>query len=386
MSKRDYYAVLGVAKNASTDEIKRSYRKMAMKHHPDRNREDKNAQAKFQEIQEAYAVLSDAKKRAAYDQLGHEGVASAGAGGFNGFNVKDVGDIFGDIFGAQGDGIFGDIFGRQGTRRGRSSGQRGADLVYELHITLEEAFHGVVKEIKISAPAVCSSCRGSGARKGSGPVKCAKCDGSGVSSMQHGFITMQQPCSTCRGQGTVIKDPCPQCHGQGRVQERKTLSVKIPAGVDNGDRIRLTGEGEAGRNGGSSGDLYVQIHVKKHPIFHREGTDLLTEVPISFDVAVLGGQIDIPTLEGHVSLKIPAETQTGKMFRLRGKGIKSIRRHAPGDLLCRVVVETPIRLNEEQRDRLKSFFKLLSEDQVNHSPKSLSWVDNVKNFFHKMRH
>ena len=380
MSKQDYYAVLGVAKSASPAEIKKAYRKLAMKHHPDRNPGDKTAEVKFKEIQQAYAVLSNPQKRSAYDQFGHAGVGgNGGFGGAGGFNFEDVGDIF--------DNIFGDIFGGgkgASSRRQRSRQQRGSDLVYELNLTLEEVFHGVVKEIKIATLVTCKLCKGFGTEQGSDPKTCPVCQGSGMSRVQHGFLTMEQTCSRCRGQGTIIENPCQKCHGQGRVQERKTLSVKIPVGVNTGDRIRLTGEGEAGINGGATGDLYVQVRVRKHDIFERHENDLVSEVPISFMTAALGGEVDIPTLDGHVKLKIPPETQTGKLFRLRGKGIKSIRRHAPGDLLCRIMVETPVRLNNAQKEALKKFSDELLKDNVDHSPRTLSWLDNVKKFFHKI--
>jgi molecular chaperone DnaJ len=382
MSKRDYYEILGVPKSTTAAEIKKAYRKLAMKWHPDRNPGDKTAEIKFKEVQEAYAVLSNPQKRSAYDQFGHAGVGGNGGfggfGGAGGFNFDGVSDIF--------DNIFGDIFGggRSGGKRQRTQKRKGSDLAYELTLTLEEVFHGVVKEIKVVTHVNCKVCHGSGAAKGSSPVTCPFCQGTGMSRVQHGFLTMEQTCSKCHGQGTVIKNPCVKCHGQGRVQERKTLSVKVPAGVDNGDRIRLTGEGEVGMNGGPAGDLYVQIRVRKHDLFERQDSDLLSEIPVSFVTAALGGEVEIPTLDGHVVLKIPPETQTGKLFRLRGKGIKSMRRHAPGDLLCHVVIETPVRLSGAQKKLLKEFADNLSKDKVDHSPRTVSWLDSVKRFFHKI--
>lgn len=371
-TKRDYYEILGVAKNASDEEIKKSFRRLAMKHHPDRNPNDKVAEAKFKEAKEAYDILSNASKRAAYDQFGHAGVdQSFGGGAGGGFGFGDLGDIFGDIFG--------DILGGGG--RGRARAQQGSDLLYDLVLTLEQAVHGLTQEIQVPTWVTCDTCHGSGAKKGSGPVTCTQCRGTGQVRIQHGFLAVQQPCSACHGSGQVIKDPCPSCRGQGRIQQAKKLSVKIPAGVDNGDRIRLAGEGEAGLHGASSGDLYVQIRVKEHPLFHREGNDLYSEVPLDFTLAVLGGEIEIPTLAGSVKLSIPAETQSGNQFRLRGKGVKALRSGVTGDLICRVVVETPVKLSEEQKVLLRQFQESLKSDGKNHSPRSGSWFDAVKDFF-----
>ncbi|HLD17177.1 MAG TPA: molecular chaperone DnaJ [Coxiellaceae bacterium] len=371
--KRDYYEVLGVSRGVNEADLKKAYRKLAMKHHPDRNPDNKEAEAQFKEVQEAYAVLSDPQKRKIYDQMGHEGLnASGGPGGFGGFG--DVGDIFGDL----GD-IFGDIFG--GSRGGRSRGpQRGADLAYEVDLPLEEAIHGMGKTIHIPTWVGCKTCHGSGAKKDSGPVTCDTCHGSGHMRIQHGFIAMQQPCSKCHGTGKIIKDPCSTCHGQGRVKESKTLSVKIPAGVDTGDRIRLSGEGEAGMNGAPPGDLYVQIHVRKHPLFHRDGNDLHLEIPISFSVAALGGEITIPTFDGKVSLKIPAETQSGRVFRLRGKGVKGVR-GGQGDMLCHVTVETPAKLTEEQRKLLEQWEASLQTSPEKHHPHSTNFFTQLRSFF-----
>lgn len=370
MTKKDYYQVLGVARNASEEEIKKSYRKLAMKYHPDRNPDDKEAEAKFKEAKEAYEILSDSRKRSAYDQFGHAGVDPSMGGGPQGF---DIGDIFGDI-----SDIFGDIFGGGG---GRSRSQRGSDLMYNLELSLEEAVHGKSVEIRVPTWIGCHDCSGSGAKKGTGPTQCKSCSGIGQVRVQHGFFTVQQTCPNCHGRGSVIQTPCPSCRGQGRVQQHKTLSVKIPPGVDMGDRIRLSGEGEAGANGAAPGDLYVQVHIRPHPIFTRNASDLHCEVPIDFSIAALGGELEVPTLDGKVILKIPAETQSGKQFRLRGKGVRSARGGGTGDLFCRVVVETPVSLNQEQKQLLEQFANSLKQDGGKHSPKSKNWFDGVKRFF-----
>ncbi len=343
MSKRDYYEVLGVSRDVNEADLKKAYRRLAMKHHPDRNQDNAESEARFKEAKEAHDVLSDAQKRAAYDQFGHAGVdpsAGAGAGGFGG-------DPFGDIFGD----VFGDIFG--GGRRGGSRVQRGSDLRYNLELSLEDAVAGTSVNIRVPTLVNCETCAGSGAKKGTGATTCTTCGGVGQVRMQQGFFSVQQTCPNCRGQGKTISDPCTDCHGQGRTQKHKTLSVKVPAGVDNGDRIRLAGEGEAGEQGGPSGDLYVQIQVKPHPIFRREENDLMCEMPISIGTATLGGELEVPTLRGRLKLKIPAETQSGKVFRMRGKGVRSVRGGAAGDLLCRVSVETPVNLNSRQK---RSFY------------------------------
>ncbi len=376
MAKEDYYKILGIARTASEVEIKKSYRRLAMKYHPDRNKDNSaEAEIKFKEIKEAYEVLSDPKKRSAYDQFGHAGVDNSfgGAGGFSG--AESFSDIFGDVFG--------DIFGGGGRQRSGGA-QRGADLRYNLELTLEEAVHGTEATVKVPVMVKCDECGGSGAKKGSAPVTCTTCHGHGQVRMQQGFFSIQQTCPTCHGSGQKIKDPCRKCHGQGRVQETKTLSVKVPAGVDTGDRIRLAGEGEAGVMGGPAGDLYVQIHVKEHPIFTREGADLYCEVPINFPTACLGGELEVPTLDGKVKLKIPAETQTGKLFRLRGKGVKPVRGGPAGDLICRVVIETPVKLNKEQRELLEKLRESLSGGGKHHSPQEHSWTDSVKSFFDKL--
>jgi molecular chaperone DnaJ len=370
MAKEDFYTLLNVNKNASDAEIKKSYRRLAMKYHPDRNTSaPEKAEKKFKEIKEAYEILSNAKKRAAYDQFGHAGV-DASMGGGQGAGAEGFGDIFGDVFG--------DIFG--GSRQ-QSHAQRGSDLRYNLELSLEEAVGGTETKIRVPILSSCGECHGSGAKKGSAPVKCGTCNGLGQVRMQQGFFSVQQSCPTCQGSGQKIKDPCRQCHGQGRVQESKTLSVKIPAGVDTGDRIRLANEGEAGEHGAPAGDLYVQVEVKEHAIFTREEAHLYCEVPISFSTACLGGEIEVPTLDGKVKLKIPAETQTEKLFRLRGKGVKPVRGGALGDLLCRVRIETPIKLTKTQRELIEQLSSSLSGGGKQHSPQEYSWTDSVKNFF-----
>lgn len=371
MAKRDYYEILGVPKSAEEREIKKAYKRLAMKYHPDRNSDDKDAEEKFREVKEAYEILTDSQKRAAYDQYGHAAFEQGGMGGGGGFGQgADFGDIFGDVFG--------DIFG--GGRRQRSS--RGADLRYNMELTLEEAVRGVTKEIRIPTLEECEVCHGSGAKSGSKPQACPTCHGQGQVHMRQGFFTVQQACPHCQGRGTIIKDPCNTCHGHGRVEKNKTLSVKIPAGVDTGDRIRLTGEGEAGENGAPAGDLYVQVQVKQHAIFERDGSDLHCEVPINFAMAALGGEIEVPTLDGRVKLKVPAETQTGKLFRMRGKGVKSVRGGPQGDLLCRVFIETPVNLNDKQKKLLRDLEESFGGPAGEHnSPRSKSFLDGVKKFF-----
>lgn len=374
MSKRDYYETLGVARNASEEEIKKSYRRLAMKLHPDRNDGNKETEEKFKEAKEAYETLSDARKRAAYDQFGHAGVdGSAGGGGFGGFGGGAGGfsDIFGDMFG--------DVFG------GRQSGpQRGSDLLYTLEVSLEDAVFGKNAEISMSTLAACDVCSGSGARKGSSPVTCTDCGGHGQVRMQHGFFTVQQTCPSCHGKGKMIKDPCPECHGRGRRKHNKKLSVKIPKGVDTGDRIRLSGEGEAGESGAAPGDLYIQVQVRQHPIFERDGKNLYTEIPISFATAALGGELEVPALSGRVKLKIPSETQTGKVFRVKGRGVPSVRGGDQGDLMVKVMVETPVNLTAKQKEWLTQLDKSMSVNNK-HTPKSNSWFDKVKKFFEEMK-
>ncbi|WP_317706751.1 molecular chaperone DnaJ [Methylomarinovum caldicuralii] len=378
MMAEDYYVILGVSRNASEAEIKRAFRKLAMKYHPDRNRDNPEAEEKFKQIKEAYDVLSDPQKRAAYDQFGHAGVhGGAGGAGTGGFNAETFSDIFGEVFE--------DLFGMGGRGRGsRNRPRRGTDLRYNLEITLEEAVAGTEVEIRVPTLVTCDECGGSGARPGSTPVPCSLCHGHGVVRMQQGFFSVQQTCPQCQGTGQEIRSPCPACRGRGRVQKTKTLMVTIPPGVDTGDRIRLAGEGEAGENGGPPGDLYVQIHVKPHPIFTREGSDLHCEVPISFTTAALGGELEVPTLDGKVMLKIPAETQTGTLFRLRGKGVKPVRGGPQGDLICGVRVETPVNLNREQVELLKQLDASLKGGGSRHSPQEHGWFDGVKQFFEKL--
>ena len=367
--KRDFYEVLGVSRNASEAELKKAYRRLAMKYHPDRNEGDSNAENKFKETKEAYDVLTDARKRSAYDQFGHAGVEGAFSGGQA--NAGGFGDIF--------DSVFGDIFG--GGRGGADRGHRGADLRYELDLGLEDAIHGTNTKIRVAKLGVCNTCKGSGAKKGSSPVACPTCNGVGQVRMQQGFFSIQQTCPQCRGNGSIVNDPCGDCQGRGRVRDNKTISVKIPPGVDTGDRIRLTGEGEAGEKGGSPGDLYVHVIVKKHPIFTRDGINLHCYVPISFTMAALGGEIEVPTLEGRVNLKIPSETQTDKLFRLRGKGVHSVRSSSKGDLHCQILVETPIKLDKHQKELLRELESSMESNKKHHSPKAKSWLDGVKDFF-----
>ncbi|MFT4520265.1 MAG: molecular chaperone DnaJ [Halioglobus sp.] len=374
MSKRDYYEVLGVSKSDDEKEIKKAYRRVAMKYHPDRNSDDPKSDDKFKEATEAYEILMDGEKRNAYDQYGHAGVdPSMGGGGMGGGNFSD---IFGDVFG--------DIFGGSGGGRGRGGPQRGSDLRYTLDITLENAVKGTTVEIRVPSLSSCEPCGGSGAKKGSSPITCSTCGGAGQVRMQQGFFQVQQACPNCRGRGKTISDPCNSCHGQGRTEKTKTLSVKVPPGVDTGDRIRLSGEGEAGPDGGPEGDLFVQMSVKEHHLFERDGKNLYCEVPITFVDAALGGDLEVPTLDGRVKLKIPAETQTGKLFRLRGKGVKPVRGGSVGDLLCRAVVETPVKLNKEQKELLEGLRGSLGEGGKNQSPRQTSWFEGVKNFFDDM--
>lgn len=373
MAKRDYYDVLGVSRTASADEIKKAYRRLAMKHHPDRNKDDSSAEGKFKIAKEAYEVLSDADKRATYDRFGHEGL-SANSRGAGGFGAEGFGDIFGDVFG--------DIFG--GGRQRGSQVFRGADLGYELRLELEKAVSGDSVTIDVPTQVACGTCEGSGAKKGTDPVKCTTCGGAGQVRMQQGFFSIQQSCPACKGAGTVIGDPCADCHGRGRVHKSKTLSVKVPAGVDDGDRIRLSGEGEAGRNGGPPGDLYVEIRVKPHKLFTREAADLACEVPISIAAATLGGEVELPTLNGNVSLKVPAGTQSGKVFRLRGKGVTTVRDARQGDLFAKVAVETPINLTTEQKELLQNFEASVKSGGEKHSPRAGGWLDTVKRFFDRI--
>lgn len=377
MAKRDFYEILGVPKNASDDEIKKAYRKLAMKHHPDRNQGDaaKVAEEKFKEVKEAYEMLSDAKKRAAYDQYGHAGVdpnmrGGPGAEGFGGGFAEAFGDIFGDMFGQQ---------------RGRGAGgrqvYRGSDLSYAMEITLEEAARGKEAQIRIPSWDNCDTCRGNGAKPGTQVKTCTTCHGTGSVQMRQGFFSVQQTCPHCHGSGKVIPEPCTTCHGQGKIKKQKTLEVKIPAGIDGGMRIRSVGNGEPGTNGGPAGDLYIEIRLRKHDIFERDGDDLHCAVPISLVTASLGGEIEVPTLAGKAAIDIPEGTQTGKQFRLRGKGIKGVRSSYPGDLYCHITVETPVKLTEHQRKLLREFGESLKKGGAKHSPSEDGWADRLRSFF-----
>ena len=375
MAKRDFYEILGVPKNASDEDIKKAYRKLAMKHHPDRNQGDaaKTAEAQFKEAKEAYEMLSDPQKRAAYDQHGHAGVdPNRGAGqGYGGF-AEAFGDIFGDMFGQARNG--------RGTAGGRQV-YRGNDLSYAMEITLEEAAKGKDAQIRIPSWDTCEVCHGTGAKPGTQVKTCGTCSGNGTVQMRQGFFSVQQTCPTCRGSGKVIADPCTHCHGQGKLKSQKTLEVKIPAGIDGGMRIRSPGNGEPGTNGGPPGDLYLEIRLKKHDIFDRDGDDVHCTVPISMVTAALGGEIDVPTLSGKAAIDIPEGTQSGKQFRLRGKGIKGVRASFPGDLYCHIVVETPVKLNDQQRRLLRELEDSIKKGGSKHSPTGDSWTDRLKNLF-----
>jgi molecular chaperone DnaJ len=372
MAKKDYYQVLGVPKDANDEDIKKSYRKLAMKYHPDRNPDDKSAEESFKEAKEAYEILSDPKKRAAYNQYGHAGVdpqMGAGAGGFGGGFSEAFGDIFGEIFGGGGRG------------RGQNGVYRGSDLRFNLEISLEEAARGSEKQIKIPTSETCEVCHGSGAKPGTSPIQCRTCHGQGAVRVSQGFFSVQQTCPSCQGSGKTNANPCAPCHGQGKVKRSKTLSVKIPPGVDTDDRIRLSGEGEAGQNGGPPGDLYVVVSLKVHEVFQRDGADLHCEMPISFVMAALGGELEIPTLEGKAQIKIPAETQSGQTFRLRGKGVRPVRSSVAGDLFCHVAIETPVKLTSEQKDLLRQFDKISTEQGAKQKPREKSFFDKVSAFF-----
>jgi molecular chaperone DnaJ len=377
MAKKDFYDTLGVPRNASEDDIKKAYRKLAMKYHPDRNQGEaaKGAEEKFKEAKEAYEVLSDATKRAAYDQYGHAGVdpnmrgpGGAAGEGFGGGFAEAFGDIFGDVFGG---------------RRGGGGRQvfRGNDISYAMEVSLEEAAAGKDAQIRIPTWDDCRSCSGTGAKPGSKVVSCTTCNGAGVVQMRQGFFSVQQTCPQCRGSGKLIPEPCVACHGVGKVKTNKTLEVKIPAGIDSGMRIRSSGNGEPGTNGGPPGDLYIEIRIQKHDIFERDGDDLHCVVPISFPRAALGGEIEVPTLSGKAAIDIPEGTQAGKQFRLRGKGIKGIRSSYPGDLYCHIAVETPVKLTEHQRKLLKDFDESLKKGGAKHTPTEEGWTDKLKNFF-----
>jgi molecular chaperone DnaJ len=377
MAKRDFYEILGVAKNASDDEIKKAYRKLAMKYHPDRNPDSKGSEDKFKEAKEAYEMLADPQKREAYDRYGHAGVDPnmGGGGGFGGGGAGGFADAFGDIFG--------DIFGgAAGGRGGRGGGgpqvYRGADLRYNLEISLEQAANGFDTTIRVPSWDACEICHGSGAKPGTAPTTCPTCGGHGQVRMQQGFFSIQQTCPKCHGTGKIIPEPCTTCAGAGRIKRNKTLEVKSPAGIDDGMRIRSSGNGEPGMNGGPPGDLYVEIHIKPHGVFQRDGDDLHCEMPISYTKAALGGDIEVPTLSGKASFTIPEGTQSGKTFRLRSKGIKGVRSGFAGDLFCHVVVETPVKLTEKQKELLRDFERLTTEGGAKHSPQTKSWKDKVK--------
>ncbi len=368
-TKRDYYEVLGVSRGADEAEIKKAYRRMAMKYHPDRNPDDRNAEATFKECQEAYEVLCDPQKRAAYDQFGH---AEPGAGPFGGGRG---GDVFNDIF----DNVFGDIFGG-GARRGNHV-YRGSDVRFTLDLSLEDAVFGTEARIRVPTLAVCELCKGTGARAGSVAAACPTCGGHGQVRLQQGFFSIQQTCPNCRGSGRVVTQPCVECRGEGRARRAKTLSVTIPAGVDEGDQIRVSGQGDVGENGGPPGDLYVQVKLKPHPLFRREQDDLYCKVPVRFGTVVLGGEIEIPSLDGRMTLKIPPETQSDKVFRIRGKGVKNVRTGHVGDLFCQISVETPVKLTRAQRELLEAFDASLREGGERHNPVEHSWLDKLRGFF-----
>lgn len=371
--KQDYYQLLGVSKSATEDEIKKAYRKLANQLHPDKI--GGNAE-KFKEVAEAYEVLGDSKKRRAYDQYGHAGVDASFGRGAGAGNAAGFSDMFGDIFS--------NIFGADGRGGGHPREARGADLQYGLELSLEQAVKGTTVTIRVPTWVSCEPCQGSGAQKGSKPVTCTTCHGQGQVRMQQGFFSVQQICPKCQGQGTIISNPCASCKGQGRVRDERKLNVKVPPGVDEGDRVRLTGEGEAAPRGGVPGDLYVQIHLKEHPIFKRDERNLYCEVPISFVMAALGGDLEVPTLEGRVKLKIPPETQTGGLFKIAAKGVKSVRGGAVGDLLCRVIVETPVNLSRKQKELLQSF-DTETHDHSKHAPKEYKWFQRVKAFFEELK-
>jgi molecular chaperone DnaJ len=375
MSKRDYYKILEVSRTATEAEIKKAYRRLAMKFHPDRNPGDHEAEEKFKEAKQAAEVLGDAQLRATYDQYGHAGIEAATQRNSSRRGADAFNDIFGDVFG--------DIFG--GGRRagdGRSQVFRGADLRYETELELDQAVFGHSLELELPKLEECEVCHGTGAAKGTSPVTCDTCGGNGQVRVSQGFFQLQQTCPHCRGAGVIVRSPCDACRGQGRMRRSKKLAVKIPAGVDTGDRIRLTGEGEAGRNGGPAGDLYVEVRVREHAIFERDGEHLSCEIPISFATATLGGTLDVPTLNGDVTIKIPPESQSGRIFRLRDKGVKPVRGGARGDLFCKVVIETPVKLSAEQRDMVKRLDESLRGDGQ-HAPRQKGFLEGVKNFFSK---
>ncbi len=371
MAKRDYYELLGVERGVSEKELKSAFRKKAMQYHPDRNPDDAEAEAKFKEVGEAYEILKDADKRAAYDQYGHAAFEQGGMGGRGGFDQgfsSSMSDIFEDLFG--------DAFG--GGRRGSSRG-RGSDIRYDYEISLEDCFNGQEAEINVPTQVKCDVCDGSGAKPGTSPVTCSTCGGHGKVRMAQGFFSIERTCPTCQGRGQIIEDPCGNCHGAGRVTKKRVLSVDIPAGVEDGTRIRISGEGEAGVQGGPSGDLYLFISVKPHEFFQRDGADLFCRVPISMSTAALGGTFEVPTIEGgRASVKIPAGTQSGKQFRLRQKGMSILRQANKGDMYVQAVVETPQKLTKRQKELLEEFQEISSADN---SPDSENFFTRVKDFF-----
>lgn len=374
MAKRDYYEVLGVARGASEDDIKKAYRRLAMKYHPDRNPDDASAEEKFKEVGEAYEVLSDANKRSAYDRMGHAAFEGGmgGGSGFNGANFQDIFSNFGSVFG--------DLFGQQGGGGGRRQQRRGADLRYRMELSLEEAVRGCKKTVTFTAPAACSSCDGKGTEKPEDVMTCGTCHGAGQVRIQQGFFAVAQTCPACQGSGKTVRHPCKGCHGSGVSERERTLEVTIPAGIDNGQRVRISGEGESIGSAGPAGDLYVEILVREHPVFQRDGADLYMDVPVSFADAALGGEVNVPTIEGtQISLKIPEGTQSGKMFRLRGKGVRPVQSSMVGDLICRVVVETPVNLTSRQKELLREFQATL--DQGDQAPHKKSFLDKLGELF-----
>jgi len=375
MSKRDFYEVLGVDKNADEREIKKAYRKLAMKYHPDRNSDDPDAEEKFKEASMAYEVLSDKDKRSAYDRMGHAAFENGmGGGGLGGAGAGNFQDICGDSF-----GNLGDIFGQS---RGGGRQRRGSDLRYVIELTLEEAVRGCKKESSFTAPAPCETCDGKGAKNASDIQTCSTCNGHGQVRMQQGFFAVQQTCPNCGGSGQEIKNPCNDCHGSGVKEKSRTLEVSIPAGVDDGDRVRLAGEGEAGGSGVQNGDLYVEVRVKEHPVFKRQGADLYMDVPVSITDAALGKEVEIPTLDGKVKIKVAEGTQSGKLLRVRGKGVTPVRTTMKGDLICRIMVETPVNLTREQKDLLRQFQDTLDGDSKHHqSPKKKSFFEKLGDLF-----
>ncbi|CAM8670255.1 DnaJ DnaJ-class molecular chaperone with C-terminal Zn finger domain [Paracoccaceae bacterium] len=384
MAKRDYYEVLGAKKGASAEELKKAYRTKAKELHPDRNSDNPNAEAQFKEVNEAYDVLKDADKKAAYDRYGHaafEGGMGGGGqrGGFGGGGQGDFGSAFSDVF----EDLFGDFMGRGGGGGGgRSRAQRGSDLRYNLRVSLEEAYAGVPKTINVPTSIACDSCRGTGAEGGSEPTTCPTCSGMGKVRAQQGFFTVERTCPTCNGAGQIVKNPCKSCHGHGRIEKERALSVNIPAGVETGTRIRLAGEGEAGLRGGPTGDLYIFIEVKEHPIFQRDSAHLFCRVPISFATAALGGEVEVPTIDGgKARVKVPAGSQTGKQMRLRAKGMPALRGGGVGDMLLELAVETPVNLTSRQKELLREFEEL-SEDN---NPEGRTFFSKVKGFWDGMK-